>query len=146
MQQRLTMCRGRKNTSKNNQPTAAQCAPFYLAILIGCALKDFIATVVILPKYDNTLLHALCHDSVSGFDFRCAVQSSALCAGVVALLICSAGTVVAHFSIGLGERRHGQSKAVRPSVDRRGRRQDNLRSVVPGLHRFSSAERIAWFR
>lgn len=72
-------------------------------------------------------------------EFRCAVQSSALCDGVAALLICSTGTVVAHFSIGVTEQRHRQSGAVRPSRDRRGRRQDNVRSVVPGLHRSSSA-------
>lgn len=72
-------------------------------------------------------------------EFRCAVQSSALCEGLAALLICSTGTVVAHFSIGVTEHRHRQSGAVRPSRDRRGRRQDNVRSVVPGLHRSSSA-------
>ncbi|CDX20215.1 hypothetical protein MPL3356_310042 [Mesorhizobium plurifarium] len=34
---------------------------------------------------------------------------------------------MAHFSIGLTEHRHRQSGAVRPSGDRRGRRQDNVR-------------------
>ena len=44
------------------------------------------------------------------------------------------------FSIGLTEHRHRQSSAVRPSSDRHSRRQDNVRSVGPGLHRSSSAE------
>lgn len=78
----------------------------------------------------------------SGVEFRCAVQSSALCDGIVALLVCSAGTVVAHFSIGLTEHRHRQSGAVRPSRDRLSRRQCMARPVcrrnvlrgTPGLH------------
>ncbi len=72
-------------------------------------------------------------------EFRCAVQSSALCDGVYRMHEGSTGTVVAHFSIGLTEHRHRQFGAVRPSRDRRGRRQDNVRSVVPDLHLSSSA-------
>lgn len=52
------------NPSKYNQSTAAQCAPFYLAILIGRILLDLFAIVASLPIYDNTLFYALCHDPV----------------------------------------------------------------------------------
>lgn len=59
--------------------------------------------------------------------------------GCLGCSVCSARAVAAHFSIALTEQRHRQSSAVRPSSDRRGRRQDNVRSVVVGLHRSSSA-------
>lgn len=86
----------------------------------------------------------------SGVEFRCAVQSSALCDGIVALLVCSAGTVVAHFSIGLTEHRHRQSGAVRPSRDRLSRRQCMARPVcrrnvlrgTPGLHQCIRPRRL----
>lgn len=77
-------------------------------------------------------------------EFRCAVQSSALCDGVAALLICSTGTVAAHSSIGVSEQRHRQPSAVRPSFDRRDRGQDNVSSVVPDLPRPHPPERISF--
>lgn len=107
----------------------------YSAVLFATCLPSsflFQATIIHYSMLYGTIPY-------SDVEFRCAVQSSALCDGSVALLICSAGTGVAHFSIGLTEHRHRQSGAVRPSGDRRGRRRDNVRSVVPGLHRSSSA-------
>lgn len=104
-----------------------------------CFARCYSASSIILQ---STIIHySMLYATIpySGVDSRCAVQPSALCNGVVALLICSARTVVAHFSIGLTEQRHRQSGAARSSRDQRGRRQDNVRFVVPGPHRFSSA-------
>lgn len=90
------------------------------------------ATIIQYSMLYSTIPH-------SGVELRCAVQSSALCDGIVALLVGSAGTVVAHFSIGLTGIVTGNPGAVRPSRHRRGRRQDKVHSVVPGLHQSSSA-------
>ena len=116
-----------------------------MCALLSCHLKRLCFRCSIRHRRSSPSLrqHAiLCakpRSRGSGVEFRCAVQSSALCDGVAALLICSTGTVVAHFSIALTEQRHRQSSAVRPSSDRRSRRRDNVRFVVVGLHRSSSA-------
>lgn len=128
----------RKYLKTNNRPSA-QCVPFILPSSTVVFRETYLLSSLILYAtiiHDSMLYAAIPY---CGVDSRCAVQSFALCDDVAALLICSVGTVVAHFSIGLTEHHHGQSGAVRPSRDRRGRRQDNVRSAVPGLHRSSSA-------
>jgi metal-dependent hydrolase (beta-lactamase superfamily II) len=51
----------------------------------------------------------------------------------------STGSVAAHFSIGMTEHHHRHSGVVRSHSEARGHRQDNVRSVVVGLHQSSSA-------
>jgi len=70
---------------------------------------------------------------------RCAVQSSALIDGTVALLRSSPGSAAAHFSIGVTEHYHRQSHAIAAHYLMRARRQDTVRSVVLDLHQVSSA-------
>jgi hypothetical protein len=70
---------------------------------------------------------------------RCAVQSSALIDGTVALQRRSPGSAAAHVSIGVTEHYHRQSHAIAAHHSMRARRQDNVRSVVLDLHQVSPA-------
>jgi hypothetical protein len=46
--------RNGENASKNSQPSAAQCARFYLAVLIGRIFRDFLSIVFL---FQTTIIH-----------------------------------------------------------------------------------------
>lgn len=60
----LLQCVGdSEKSNKNNQPPKAQCAAFYLAILIGCVWQYFVIIVVPPSVYDDKRLYSLRYDS-----------------------------------------------------------------------------------
>lgn len=119
-------------SARNVRVEAAHCEGVFLLLFSPSSFLLPVTKIYYVLLYGTLPL--------ADFEFRCAVHSSALIDGVFRLHWGSARTVAAQFSIGLTEHRHRQSSAVRSTVVRRGRRQDNVRSVVDGLHRSSSAE------
>lgn len=67
------------------------------------------------------------------------MQSSAPCDGVLWLARRQRSSRRGALFYRIDGASHRQSSAIRPSFDQRGRRQDSVRSVVPDLHRSSSA-------
>lgn len=96
-----------------------------LHLLTHCQLSPLLQTrpsdPQLMCRHDN---------SESG----CAVQSSTLSDGTVALQRSSPGSAAAHFSIGVAEHSHRQSHAIAAHHPMRARRQDNVRSAVLHLH------------